>query len=67
MTRITIIPGAANDGTNLTAVYAENTAPMWLSLIFPGHASPFVHWGGPPHPKPSCTCMTRSTATRVGG
>ena len=41
--------GAAADGTELTAIYAEQpAADVAFALIFAGHGLPrFVHWGRP--------------------
>ena len=70
MTRITIIPGTANDGTDLTAVYAENTAAnVAFALIFPGKTLPrFVHWGRPlPHPETLVHLYDALKPQRVSG
>lgn len=41
--------GAAADGTELTAIYAEQpAADVAFALVFAGHGLPrFVHWGRP--------------------
>ncbi|MFR0579006.1 alpha-galactosidase [Bifidobacterium thermophilum] len=70
MTRITIIPGTANDGTDLTAVYAENAAAnVAFALIFPGKALPrFVHWGRPlTHPETLVHLYDALKPQRVSG
>lgn len=70
MTRISIIHGTANDGTAVTAAYAENTAAdVAFALVFPGRSLPrLVHWGRPlPHPETLVHLYDALRPQRVSG